>query len=111
MNVKNSKKIVLLLAAAFLFVQTPVLKAATDSFESWYNEQKAILAQAESAEPAKGRIADLRFLIEHTRAFRNVFPNIQIDERRPATSTRFSVRDTDENFGFRHRARRYLSSA
>ena len=53
MNAKNSKKISVLLAMASLLIQTSALRAATDSFESWYNEQKAILAQAASAEPAE----------------------------------------------------------
>ena len=49
MNAKNSKKITVLLAAALLFVQTSILKAEGNSFDDWYNEQKAILAQAELA--------------------------------------------------------------
>lgn len=46
-----------------------------------------------SSDQAEGRIAELRYLIEHNPAFSNVFPNIKIDYRRKATTKRFSVVD------------------
>lgn len=53
MNAKNSKKIMVLLATTLLLAQTSFLQAAENLFDDWYSEQKAILAQAESAEPAE----------------------------------------------------------
>jgi hypothetical protein len=47
-----------------------------------------------SAKQAEGRIAELKSLIAENPAFRNVFPHIKIDTRRPVTQTQFSIIDT-----------------
>jgi len=47
-----------------------------------------------SEEQAIGRIAELKFLIGDNPAFRNVFPHIEIDTRRPITQTEFSLVNT-----------------
>ena len=51
-----------------------------------------------SEEQAVGRIAELKFLIGENPAFRNVFPHVEIDTRRPITQDAFSLVDTSMSY-------------